>query len=187
MLRYLGAFGPATVKDVQAWSGLTGLREVVERLAPDLRTFRSVRGDDLHDLPDAPRPDPDTPVPPRFLPEYDNVLLSHHDRTRITDPARVVPLPPGTGARTGTFLLDGRFAGTWTLGDHVLEITPHAPLDDTDATALQEEAAGLLHLLEAPGRDVSLTMSPSARRPAGGEEGPPVRPGRSKVVAGSGG
>jgi hypothetical protein len=187
VLRYLGAFGPATVKDVQAWSGLTGLREVVERLAPDLRTFRSVRGDDLHDLPDAPRPDPDTPVPPRFLPEYDNVLLSHHDRTRITDPARVVPLPPGTGARTGTFLLDGRFAGTWTLGDHVLEITPHAPLDDTDATALQEEAAGLLHFLEAPGRDVSLTMSPSARRPAGGEEGPPVRPGRSKVVAGSGG
>ena len=94
--RYLGAFGPATVADIQVWSGLTRLREVAERLP--LRTFRGEAGQALYDLPNAPRPAEDMPAPPRFLPEYDNLLLSHKDRTRVIPGNHPVPLPPGNGA-----------------------------------------------------------------------------------------
>jgi hypothetical protein len=83
VLRYLTAFGPAGVADVQTWSGLTRLGEVFERLSPRLATFKTERGQALYDLPDVPRPDSDTPAPVRLIAPFDNILLSHADRTRI--------------------------------------------------------------------------------------------------------
>jgi Winged helix DNA-binding domain len=141
VLRYLGAFGPASVADVQAWSGLTRLREVVERLP--VRVFRGPAGALLYDLPDASRPPEDTPAPPRFLPEYDNLLLSHADRARVIPHRRPVPLPPGNGAGGGTFLVDGRWQGTWQLRDERLRIQPFAALRTADQDALLAEADGL--------------------------------------------
>ncbi|MGW4405459.1 winged helix DNA-binding domain-containing protein [Nonomuraea sp. NPDC004702] len=146
VLRYLGAFGPASVADVQLWSGLTHLREVVERLP--LRVFRGEERQVLYDLPDAPRPAEDVPAPPRFLPEYDNLLLSHKDRTRVIPGNRPVPLPPGNGATTGTFLVDGMWQGTWRIRDRTLRIRPFTPLRRTDRDALLTEAAGLCAFLD---------------------------------------
>ena len=148
VLRYLGAFGPATVRDAQTWSGLTRLREVVERLRPKLRAFRDEQGVELFDLPDAPRPDPETPAPPRFLPEYDNLLLSHADRTRVIPDGRPVPFPPGNGGNTGTLLVDGDFRATSTIaradGSPTLTVEPFVRLPRRDATAVTREGARLL-------------------------------------------
>jgi hypothetical protein len=145
VLRYLGAFGPAQVADIQVWSGLTRLREVVERLP--LRKFRGQEGQTLYDLPEAPRPCEDTPAPPRFLPEYDNLLLSHKDRTRVILGNRPVPLPPGNGATTGTFLVDGMWQGTWQIRDRSLRIQPFTRLRREDCDALLTEAAQLCAFL----------------------------------------
>jgi hypothetical protein len=141
VLRYLGAFGPASVADIQLWSGLTRLREVTERLP--VRTFRGDAGQVLYDLPDAPRPDADMPAPPRFLPAYDNLLLSHKDRTRLITGNRSVPLPPGNGAADGTFLVDGMWQGTWQIRGGKLRLEPFTKLRRADRDALLAEAAQL--------------------------------------------
>ncbi len=112
VVRYLGAFGPAGVKDVQTWSGLTRLGEVVDRLQPCLSTFRDERGRELFDLLDAPRPDLDTPAPARFLPEFDNLILSHGDRTRVIADEYRKAIASKNGMVPATFLVDGFVQGT---------------------------------------------------------------------------
>jgi len=161
VLRYLGAFGPASVADLQAWSGLTRLREVVEPL--DLRVFTTDDGRELFDLPDAPRPDEDTPAPVRFLPEFDNILLSYADRTRImTDEHRKRLFGVKNGVFPGTFLVDGHVRGSWRLTTQrksaVLAITPWARTTKKDLTALTREGLRLLDFAapDAETRDVAV-------------------------------
>jgi hypothetical protein len=157
VLRYLAAFGPATVADVTAWSRLAGLRAVIERLRPTLRTFRDERGRELFDLPDAPRPDADTPAPPRFLPEYDNVLLSHADRSRIASDDDRRRLGRTGGMGYGAVLDDGVLWGTWRLDAAALHIAYAEPRPKRALAAVAAEGRRLLRFLGTEVRDVRLT------------------------------
>jgi hypothetical protein len=144
VLRYLAAFGPATVPDVATWSWLTRVREVIDRLRPRLRVFHDEQGRELFDVEGAPLPDPETLAPVRFLPEYDNIALSHADRARIIDPRTVGRI---TGY-VGTFLVDGLVAGQWRMEtrkeEHLLLLDPFVSLADAQSAELTDEAARFL-------------------------------------------
>jgi hypothetical protein len=147
MRRYLGVFGPATAADAQMWSGLSGLGEVFERLQPSLRTFADESGRELFDLPNAPLPHAETPAPPRFLPEYDNVVIGHKDRTRI--------VAPGTARWTdvgwGSVLVDGFTSARWILererDEAALRIEPFRRLTRAERDEVTDEGQRLAAFL----------------------------------------
>lgn len=151
VLRYLGAFGPASVKDMQTWAGLTRLRPAFERLRPRLLTFRAENGVELFDLPDAPRPAPETPAPPRFLPEFDNLLLSHADRTRIVPPQVKGRSWTGNQAHR-TLLVDGFLAGLWTEDTGVLTVELFAAVTKAVEAEIVAEGERLLVGMESDTR-----------------------------------
>ena len=224
VLRYLAAYGPASVPDIQAWSGLSRLREVTERLCAGqhgagqhgavqhgavrhgavrhgavrhgavrhgavqhgavqhgavqhgavqhgavqhgarLRTFTGPDGGQLLDLPDAPRPGPDVPAPPRFLPEYDNLLLSFAERSRVIPHRRPVPLPPGNGATGGTLLVDGLWQADWKItkakDQTVLEIRPFIRLSAAEMDAIAAEGRGSWTSRDRPGSAQDVRFAP---------------------------
>jgi hypothetical protein len=153
VLRFLGAFGPASVKDVQKWSMLTRLGAVLERLRPGLATFRDEAGTELFDLPDAPRPGADVPAPVRFLPEFDNVLLSYAGFDRVMDPAHKRTIFTVNGRILGTVLVDGFAVATWRVdrgkGTATLTVTPLTAIAARDRRAVVAEGRRLLAFLEA--------------------------------------
>lgn len=115
VLRYLAAFGPASVADFQNWSGLTRMKDVFAALRPQLLVFRNEQGKELFDLPEAPRPDPASPAPVRFLPVYDNLLLGHADRSRFSAADTIIPAGAGGARDVGTILVDGFVRGIWQI------------------------------------------------------------------------
>ncbi|AVV45057.1 hypothetical protein C6376_30290 [Streptomyces sp. P3] len=147
VLRYLAAFGPASVKDMQTWAGLTRLREAFAGLRPHLSVFRDDHGVELFDLPEAPRPDPETPAPPRFLAEFDNLLLSHADRSRVIPPEYWGRSWQGNQAYC-TFLVDGFLAGVWRLDRDTLVVEPFGRLTGAqkrDVLAEGERVLAVMH------------------------------------------
>ena len=168
VLRYLAAFGPASVADVRTWSWLTGLREIVERLRPRFATFTDGAGRELFDLPDAPRPDPDTPVPPRFMPEYDNLMLSHADRGRV--------IPNSAHGRitgyVGTFLVDGFVSGQWRVaaerGSATLILDPFAALAGPNRDEVRAEGERLLEFAAPTATERRIELGAAWPRPRRG-------------------
>lgn len=153
--RYLGAFGPATVRDAQMWSGLTRLTEVFERLRPKLKTFRDENGGELFDLPNAPRPDEGAVAEPRFLPEYDNVLLGHADRSRILADEHRQLFSGANGNLFGSVLIDGVASARWRIHREAkpervtLLVETVGTLSKETRSRLADEAERLLTFAEA--------------------------------------
>ncbi len=141
--RYLAAYGPAATADLRAWSGLAGLPAAVKAVRDELVVFRDERGRELLDLPDAPRPDPDTPTPVRFLPAFDNAILGYDDRTRVIDDAhRGLSV---AGERV--VLVAGRVSATWTVEDDAVVVRPLRRLTTAERPAVTEEASALAAFL----------------------------------------
>src|ERR1700712_4946090 len=158
--RYLGAFGPASVRDAQAWSGLTGLTAAFEKLRPELLAFRDESGAELFDLPEAPRPPAETPALVRFLPDFDGILLSHHNRIRILEPAHRLLVFTKNGIIRSSVLIDGFVRAIWnikttknasTLIIRPLPTADRKPITKKDAAAVTREGLSLL-AFAAPGQ-----------------------------------
>ena len=154
VLRYLAAFGPATVKDVQTWSGLVRLKGRIEEMKSELRVFHDERGNELLDLPGMPLPEDlaDLPAPPRFVPEYDNLVLGHADRTRVVPGEYRSSIFLSAARVRATFLVDGFVRGTWKIEKAqrvaTLVIEPFELLAQQDRDALAEEGERLVRFIE---------------------------------------
>ncbi len=158
VVRYLRAFGPASALDVQRWSGLTRLKEVLERLRPQLVTFRNEDGKELFDIPDGLRPDPDVPAPPRFLGQFDNVLLGHADRRRIIPPKTPSFALLTQGRDRDRFinhvLVDGLLRAAWWIergpgARATLVIRPFEKLKAADRDEVAHEAQRMIDFAAA--------------------------------------
>jgi len=163
--RYLGAFGPASAKDAGRWSGVGEMKAAMDVMRDRLEVFRDERGRELFDLPGAPRPDAETPAPPRFLPEFDNLVLAHDDRSRvIADEHRPLVTTKNLRVRA-TFLLDGAVAGTWSVELKrkvaTLELAPFGALSGRARKALEPEGEALLRFVEPGARAWDLKVAAS--------------------------
>ena len=161
--RYLAAFGPASYTDFQKWSGLSKMRDAFNDLRPELMVYQEETGRELFDLPDLALIPADTPAPVRFLPEYDNLLLSHDKRTRIIDDAyRKQVYLPGLRVRS-TFLVDGFVAGGWTIekkrGQVTMQLEPFTDLTKGQRDELAAEADRLARFVEADAKGYDVTFT----------------------------
>jgi hypothetical protein len=168
ILRYLAGWGPASVMDVQAWCWRTKLGEALERLRPQLRTFRDESGRELFDVPDGPLPDPDTPAPVRLFPIYDNAFLGYKDRSRVLhddapwggDPAQFDIF------RWGSLAVDGFIVGGWrhekdpAAGRSTIVAMPVVSLAASSMREVETEAIALSEFLQPDATDRDVRFEP---------------------------
>lgn len=147
--RYLAAYGPASVRDLQAWLGVTRLAPVVAAIRDELVTFRDEAGVELFDLPDAPRPDEDVPAPVRLLADFDTILIGHADRTRIITDDQRRRVFTINGLIRSTFTVDGFVHGIWRLDKAAVTFHPFAPVPPAAVRALTAEAERVLAFTKA--------------------------------------
>jgi hypothetical protein len=162
VLRYLAAFGPATVADMQTWSGLKPLKDAFEKVRGKLVEFRDGKKRVLFDLPKAPRPDEDTVAPVRFLPDFDNLILSHADRTRVVPEEHRPQLSTHNLRVLNVYLVDGFVAGSWSTerkkGAATLVCKPFEPLKKPARDALVEEGEALLRFSDPDATKLAVTF-----------------------------
>ncbi|TYK42819.1 winged helix DNA-binding domain-containing protein [Actinomadura decatromicini] len=163
MLRYLAAYGPASAADAQTWSGLPGTGEALDRLRPSLRPFADDKGRELFDLPDAPRPDEDTPAPARFLPEFDSLVLAHADRRRVIADEHRPSLTTKNLRVRAVFLWDGFARGIWETEYKrkvaTLRLRPFEPLPRDAVESLTVEGEALLRFLEPDAKETVVAVA----------------------------
>jgi hypothetical protein len=146
--RYLAAFGPASRRDMVAWSMMhvPEIGRALDRLEPLVR-YRDEQGRELLDVPRGLLPDPDTPAPVRFLPKWDNVLLAWADRTRVLPEEHRKRVIGMNGDVAQTFLVDGFVAGTWRDQGGRVELEPFSALPRSIRREVQDEAERLEEFL----------------------------------------
>jgi hypothetical protein len=166
--RYLAAFGPATANDFRTWSGLPAAKQIFDALRPKLTVLRDDRKRELFDLPKAPRPGDDADVPVRFLPEFDNLLLSYTDKARFVAEPHRSRLTSRNLLLPATFMIDGMVAGTWTTDTKrqatTLTLVPFAAVAKPARAALEEEAERVARFVEPDARSHAVAWEKAAAR-----------------------
>jgi hypothetical protein len=157
VLRHLRAFGPAGPEDVAGWIGWRAppVREALERVGAELERFEDEDGRTLYDPADAPRPDPETPAPPRLLAAFDSVLLAYAAKRRgriLPDQHRDAVYERRNLQIRPSYLVDGLVAGTWSIEvkrrEATLTLRPLERLARATRSALVDEAERLVRTLQ---------------------------------------
>ena len=160
--RYLAAFGPASAADVQTWSGGGAMKGVLDAMRDRLEVFADERGRELFDLPESPRPGADAEAPVRYLPEFDNLVLAHDDRTRVIADEHRPRVTTKNLRIKATFLVDGAVAGIWTIavkrGEATLSLEPFVKLRKRDEKALVQEGEALARFAEPDAKSHAVTI-----------------------------
>lgn len=161
VLAHLAAFGPATAADVQRWSGVQGIKQVLEGMREQLVTFEA-GGRELFDLPDAPRPGADVEAPPRFLPDFDSLVLAHDDRTRIIADRHKPKIASKNLRIPAMVLWDGFATATWRLerrrGVATVAMKPFGKLPAGAKKRLEPEALALAAFADPEAKGYAFTV-----------------------------